>query len=409
MRKAKQIQTKKWYDLFAKLYNDAGGWKIGNDTYKVQIVTYDGQGNATTGKDLLTRQVLQDGCKFLLGQQSTGLPDVDMTITEPNKVITIHEDLTNKAAATGQYFYTTGNYFTGALSLTLAANLEKAGYKSYLSVKPENQIGHAVDPQLNDAWAMGARNIKYLGTVWVDPATIDYAPIATKVRSINANIADLMYLGYIPNAVPQMYRALYDVGYKGIIMPGLMSQADLDALVVQVGKAAVEGGVQSSMGLDYRLFQKDPQMLSLMAAYEKEYGKYETDGQSETVHFQILEAAINATQSVDVEVIKNYLDNRPPPIRTLSGWTTLVARPDLGHNRTTVCVGGGPCGLIRDGKVVPGFISTSKDSYLFSVISQKLGDAYKAYWAQYGVPTFPAEYKQYDTLTYAQVGFAGAD
>ena len=51
MSSPRGLQDKKWYDLFAKLYNDAGGWKIGNDTYKVQIVTYDSQGNATTAKD----------------------------------------------------------------------------------------------------------------------------------------------------------------------------------------------------------------------------------------------------------------------------------------------------------------------------------------------------------------------
>jgi branched-chain amino acid transport system substrate-binding protein len=409
MTGARGLQVKRWYDLMAKLYNDAGGWKIGNDTYKVEMVIYNTQGDMTTAKNLLTRAVLQDGVKYIIGWATTGSPDVDATVTEANKVIVINEDLTNQAAKTAQYFYTTGNFFTGAFSYILAANLAKAGYKSYLSVKPENQVGHTMDTSINASWAMGAPAMKWVGTVWVDPATIDYAPVATKVKSLNAEVADLMYLGYIPNAVPQIYRALYDVGYKGLILPGLMSQADLDALVVQVGKAAVEGGIQSSMGLDYRLYNKDPRMISIMAAYEKEYGKYETDGQGETTHFFMLEAAINATQSVDVDVIKAYLDNKPPSFRTLSGWTTLLARADAGTNRTTVCVVGGPCGMIRDGKVVPGYIITPKDSYLFTIISQKLGDAYKAYWNQYGYPTFPAEFKQYDTLLYTQLGITGQD
>jgi branched-chain amino acid transport system substrate-binding protein len=393
MRQARGLQGKKWFDLFAKLYNDAGGWKIGNDTYQVQMVIYDSQGNTTTAKDELTRLVLNDGCKFILGQISTGSAAVDMTVTEPNKVITIHEDLTNQAAApTNQYFYTTGNFFTSALSEVIAANLAKAGYKSYASVKPENQVGHAMDPQLNAAWAMGAPNIKYLGTVWVDPNTIDYSPIATKIKSINADITDLMYEGYIPNSVPQTYRALYDVGYKGLILPGLMSQADLTALVTQVGKAAVEGGVQSSMGLDPRLYQKDPRMVSIFDAYTKQYGVFETDAISDTGGFFLLESAINATQSVDVDVIKKYFDNRPSPVRTFFGWTTL---------------GGGPCGMIKNGQVVPGYITSPQDQYLFTIISMKLGDAYKAYWQQYGYPTFPAEYKQYDTISYTLLGVPG--
>ena len=50
---------------------------------------------------------------------------------------------------------------------------------------------------------MGAPNIKYLGTVWVNPSTIDYGPIATKIKSFNPDVVDLMYEGYIPNSVPK--------------------------------------------------------------------------------------------------------------------------------------------------------------------------------------------------------------
>ena len=77
MTQSRGLQDKKWYDLIAKLYNDAGGWKIGNDTYQVQMITYDSQGNQTTAKDELTRLVLQDGCKFIIGQVSTGSAAVD--------------------------------------------------------------------------------------------------------------------------------------------------------------------------------------------------------------------------------------------------------------------------------------------------------------------------------------------
>jgi hypothetical protein len=146
-----------------------------------------------------------------------------------------------------------------------------------------------------------------------------------------------------------------------------------------------------------------------MAAYTKQYGVFETDAITDTGGFFLLESAINATQSVDVDVIKNYLDNKPPPWRNMTGWTTLVARADAGNNRTTVCVGGGPSGMIRDGKVVPGPITSPKDQYLFTIIAMKLADAYKAYWNQYGYPTFPPEYKQWDTITYAQLGITGQD
>jgi ABC-type branched-subunit amino acid transport system substrate-binding protein len=409
MRQARGLQAKKWYDLFAKLKNEAGGWKIGNDTYQLQMVIYDSQGNATTAKDLLSRQVFQDGCKFLIGQLSTGSAVVDMTITEPNKIITIHEDLTNQAAKTAEYFYTTGNFFTTALNYKIAVIMKNLGKKTYCGVRPENQVGHGMEPAVNNAWAIGAPDMKWVGTVWVDPATIDYAPIATKIKSLNADVADLMYLGYIPNSVPQLYRALYDVGYKGTILPGLMSQADLTALVVQVGKAAVEGGVQSGMGMDPRtvIF---PDKAAYIDAYIKEYGKWETDGVSDLNGFFLLETAINAVQSIDVEVVKAYLDNDPPAMRGFSGYTKLVARPDAAaHYRTNVGVGSAWNGVISDGKVSPGMVTTEKDQYLFTILSMKLIDSYKPYWAAKGYPKFSAWGKQYDSMTYAMLGITGAD
>ena len=35
------VEQKKWFDLFAKLINEQGGWKIGADTYDVDMIIYD--------------------------------------------------------------------------------------------------------------------------------------------------------------------------------------------------------------------------------------------------------------------------------------------------------------------------------------------------------------------------------
>src|SRR5512136_793336 len=36
------VEIKRWMELFAKVVNEKGGWKIGNDTYKLQSIVYDG-------------------------------------------------------------------------------------------------------------------------------------------------------------------------------------------------------------------------------------------------------------------------------------------------------------------------------------------------------------------------------
>jgi hypothetical protein len=147
-----------------------------------------------------------------------------------------------------------------------------------------------------------------------------------------------------------------------------------------------------------------------MTAYVTEYGKYETDGLSDVGGLYMLETAVNAVQSIDAEVIKAWLDNDPPAWAGLAGYTKMVARADAAtHYRTNVSVSSAYNGIISDGKVSPGLVTTAKDQYLFTILSMKLTDSYKPYWAAKGYPKFAEWDKQFDSMTYAMLGITGAD
>jgi ABC-type branched-subunit amino acid transport system substrate-binding protein len=376
------IQTANWYKLMTKLINEAGGWKIGNDTYTIEMIIYDPHGSAATAKDDLTRLVLQDGCKYILGWSVTGSADVDTTVTEPNKVIVIAEDLTNQGVNPKyQYYFPTGNFFQNCDVFKICKDMVNKGVKSY-------------------------PNIDYKGTVWVPADTVDFGPIATKVKSYNPDCVDLIYVGFIPNAIPSNYRALADVGFKGYILPGLMTQNVLDNLVTMVGKDTVEGG--EVPGADAYIWQQDPYMRSLIDAYIAEYGKWESDGRPDD--FLILQAAINGAQSVDTDAVKKYLDNSPPAIEETAGLFMYFARPEVGNFRTISGCLSQHVGLIQDGKLVDsGTIVTLKDQYLFTIMSQGMVDVYKAYWDKYGYPKFPEEQKGKESFHYSDLGITGQD
>jgi branched-chain amino acid transport system substrate-binding protein len=405
---ARGIQTANWYKLMTKLTNDAGGWKIGNDTYKVEMVIYDPHGSAAAAKDYLTRAVLQDGCKYMLGWSLTGSADVDTTVTEPNKVIVVAEDLTNQGVNPKyQYYFPTGNFFQNCDVFKICKDMVNKGVKSYVSVKPDNQVGHFIDTMINKAWKLADPNIDYKGTVWVPADTVDFGPIATKVKSYNPDCVDLIYVGFIPNAIPSNYRALADIGYEGYILPGLMTQNVLDTLVTAVGKDVVEGG-EVPGGADPYTWQQEPYMRSLMDAYVAEYGKWEVDGNPQD--FLIVQAAIKAAQSVDTDAVKKYLDNSPAPLQMFNGIFKYFARPELGNNRTISGCLSQHVGIIHDGKLVDsGTIVTLKDQYLFTIMTQNMVDAYKAYWAEYGYPKFPDEEKGKETFHYSDFGITGQD
>jgi hypothetical protein len=305
-----------------------------------------------------------------------------------------------------QYYYTT-NYFTNALQYKIASHMADYHFKSYVSVKPDSEIGHFADMMASASWNLAAPKVEKLGAVFVDPSTIDFGPVATKIASYHADVIDLLYLGMIPNSVPQIYRGLTDVGYRGVILPGIMSPNDLANLVATVGKASVEGGEVFSQ--DPTGYQTNPRMVSYFDAYAAKYGQLDMDAISALNPMFLFEDAINGTRSIDVDVIKAYLDNLDHPVRGTLGWIGLFARPDLGNTRT-ICGGWShPIQKITDGKLVNFSVVTLKDQYLFSVITSGKVDSFKAYWAQYGYPKFPAEEEAASILKFSNLGITGQD
>ena len=209
------IEQKKWLDLFAKVINEQGGWKIGADTYDVEMIVYDSQGDPAKAKNYLEKLVLQDGVKFILASP-TNNPATDAEVTEPNKVICLGMDVIGTSADPKlQYYYTPIGMspFSSGWSYIAYKDMAAKGMKSYVGLKTDDMAGHFTDMMCNATWAVAAPDVKYAGTVFYDPATTDYGPIATKIMSLNPDVLDCNYVGV--TAAP--INTLYDAGYKGTI------------------------------------------------------------------------------------------------------------------------------------------------------------------------------------------------
>ena len=110
----------------------------------------------------------------------------------------------------------------------------------------------------------------------------------------------------------------------------------------------------------------------------------------------MLRDAVNNTKSVDVEVLKKYLDKMPRGVMTLTGYSQLFARPDLDNYRTIDVAPGHGVGIIKNGKM--GYFKqvSVKDQYLVSIKAYNMVDTYKKYWEKFGKPTFPPEKSEFD-------------
>jgi ABC-type branched-subunit amino acid transport system substrate-binding protein len=395
------VQAKKWLDLFAKLYNDAGGWEIGGEKYKVEVIVYDNQNDQVKAKSDVERLVLQDGVKFILGGSASAA--VDAIVTEPNKVLLCEQDMTGEGVKPNlQYWFGTCDTTWGrGTNYSIYTDFMSRGCKTIVDIKSDDMMGHYVDMLCTSA--AKAVGLTVLPSVFYDPSTSDFGPIATKVKSLNPDCVSVMYAAEI-----QIIPALRDAGYKGPIELSMPVEDDLPQMITKVGKEYLEGA--EGVIQDPRGYQKDPRMLSLLDAYVKEYGKLDLNGIFFGAdNWLVVEDAINATQSVDTDVLKKYLDNSPAPARTLVGWTTMLARPDVGNFRTIDGCFSHGVGIVRDGnwevfKTVP-----CKDMYLCSIKVRNMLDVYKKYWEEYGYPKFPDEEKGTGIMKYSDFGITGQD
>ena len=132
------IEMQRWLKLFAKIYNEQGGWLIGGERYRVEYTAYDGGvGDAAKARIATERAILQDGVKFLVCNWG----DVDtqtITITEPNKVLALGAGLNDATMEPSINYYIRANsvFFGRGLTYVIQKDYMKRGCKTDTIVDP---------------------------------------------------------------------------------------------------------------------------------------------------------------------------------------------------------------------------------------------------------------------------------
>jgi ABC-type branched-subunit amino acid transport system substrate-binding protein len=386
------LELQKWMKLFAKMYNEQGGWLIGGQRYQVEYTAYDGGfRDAQKARSAVERAVLQDGLKILVS--NWGDPETQtITITEPNKVLTLGAGFNDAAVAPNIDYYirSSGVYFTRGTTYIIQKDYMARGAKTDVIVNPDTEAGR-FGAQL---WASTAKlaGLKVLDNLFFNSATLDFGAIATTIKSLNPDMVDTAFT--TGNQITNLIAALKDAGYKGLIYPGNMTPFVFDACLARVGKEYLEG--TESLYFDPRGIQKDPKMLELVNRYIKEYGEFQIEGCGWLFSWFPFKDAVESTGSVDPEVIRKYLQNSKRGVMSLVGYVQLFARPDKGNFKTIDAAPTTPIAIVRNGKLTGLKVASVKDQYLVSIKSYNTVDAYQKYWDTYGYPKFPDEPSIFD-------------
>jgi ABC-type branched-subunit amino acid transport system substrate-binding protein len=386
------IEMQRWLNLFAKIYNERGGWQIGGEKYQVKPMVYDcGNNDVSKTRSAAERAVLQDGVKFIVATWGD-VPEESVTVTEPNKAMWMGVSFRDEMADTNLKYAVKGQglFFGYGMGFTIQKDTKAKGARTDLIVNPDTQMGKVGTGQ----WSGSAKvaGLQVVEPLYFNMSTTDFGPLATKIKAANPDFVESPFV--TGDQITNIVAALKDAGYKGRIYPGSINPLILDNIVKKVGKEYVEGW--ECVYHDPRGIVKDPEIVALMGRYVKEYKEWRTEGCFWMSPWFFFKDAIENTQSVDVDTVVKYLRNSKKGVKTFEGYAQLFARPDLKNYKTIDSAPGCYLAVIKDGKFVPLKTVAVKDQYLVSIKAMGLVDVYEKYWQEYGRPTFPPQQSLYD-------------
>jgi branched-chain amino acid transport system substrate-binding protein len=380
------LEQERWLKLFAKLINEDGGWKIGNERYEIEWIIYNDEYSAEKARAAVERLIFKDKVKHIINQWGSAPMIATIKVSEPEKVLVVGTAVSDEVCKPEYNYVFKGTDpipFTTGLEMVAARLYVKNGLKTAISFNPDDATGHARADM--DKRSIPSTGIQIKDYLFQALGTVDYGPIATKIKNLNPDIVfDGTHTG---ENLTKVIVALHDAGYKGKIDSMNLHAGIIRDMVTKIGPEYLEGLM--SAFYDARQFQKDPEVIKYLNAYEKEYGEFNVEGLNWVASWFAFKGAVEATQSLDVEVLKNYLSNSPPPVKTLLGWRTSIARPDMSNLRTTAAVNSLWLGIIKGGKLVPYMPVGSNQIYKSWIEGYGMKDTYEKYWKEHGYPKFP--------------------
>ncbi len=260
------VEIKKWNDLFAKMANEKGGLAVGGKKYKVEFFTYDvAYDDAAKTLAAVQKAIHQDGVKYLVDIFGDHYV-LTAVHADQNKVIDMGIGFGDETVGTKhQYFFRPlGGYFTAASNYLISRDFVKKGAKTSLVCTIDSEMGHVVAAQYGAADAMAG--LKLIPPVFFGMDTVDYGPIATKVKSLNPDVVD--FGAAIGDQIVNLVGALKDAGWKGFIFPGAAINPTTYANIIKRVGSYFDGSemfYNDPRGIP--IVAKDPEMKELIDRY----------------------------------------------------------------------------------------------------------------------------------------------
>lgn len=320
--------------------NNAGGLKVGNTTYKIEVVYYDTKARADEATTVAKKLIFGDKVKIIIGNAVGATCDAVQLVSEPNKVLFTFVCWGIKNLGPDKPY----SFRQQLGPLEAVPVLYDYVHKKH----PQVKTVAVVNPNDTSGWdsAKGAKigaervGIKIVADVYYERGNKDFGPFVTKLLNANPDMVD--FSGSPPGDGALMAKGLHERGFKGVKVYGACVNADPYMKVA--GEASNETYTGIGWDLEGAFVRQGVKDVARRA--KAKFGEpMGVNGAAQYAAAQMVFEAMQKTGSLDVDKIVGYLTTHK--METILGPVLLGGKEVYGIDRqfyfpmvANVCRGG---------------------------------------------------------------------
>ncbi|TIQ34683.1 MAG: branched-chain amino acid ABC transporter substrate-binding protein [Mesorhizobium sp.] len=309
--------------------NEKGGVKIGDDTYNINIVTFDDQKDpkrAIAGME----KMAQEGIHYVVGPNVDDGAAAVRPVAESNGIIyfpyAFPKALYQKPASNA-VLGMIANYQSGPAIYKYLKENKGVKTIAFVAANESDPLSQR-DSGVEAAKALGLQVVAQNDTYQND--TRDFTPVLTPIVALKPDL--LVLSGVAPANAPLLIRAARELGYEGLIS----TETAQDAKVLEEGAGEYANGFISVGGASTPEIASD-EMKEFVARYTKMFGEYNDESNTKVYALEYILDTLKANPAAinDVAEFKKTMDTFSAPNPFLKGDAKLsyVGSTSFGQKR----------------------------------------------------------------------------
>ena len=314
----------------AEMWNAAGGVKIGDKTYDIDIVTFDDQKDPKLAIQGMEKMA-SEGIHYVVGPNVDDGAAAVRPVAEKNNIIyfpyAFPKALYTKPASNA-VLGMIANYQSGPAIYKYLKDNKGVKTIAFVAANESDPLSQR-DSGVEAAKALGLDVVASQDTYAND--TTDFTPVLTPIVQLKPDL--LVLSGVAPANAPLLIRAARELGYTGLIS----TETAQDAGVLKEGAGDLANGFISVGGASTPEIASD-EMKAFVAAYTKKFGEYNDESNTKVYALEYIVETLKADPAAidNVEEFKKTMDTfsvKNPYLKDADAKLTYVGATSFGQKR----------------------------------------------------------------------------